>query len=117
MTALLTPPAAKKGTNPLHPDRVLRSALDLAREWTGTVANDPREFDRSMRQLESVVARFRSAFLAQPHMEAEAAVAYHDRAKEELDADFTPLYYRRAVLENVLARYERGATELLRASA
>jgi hypothetical protein len=114
MTQLLTPPVARRATNPLHPDRVLRSAVELGRETMQSIATDPREFERGLSQIETAVARFRSAFMAQPYAAADHALAYHDRAKEELDADFSPLYYRRAVLENVLTRYERAAQDLLR---
>lgn len=117
MTPLLTPPAAKRATNPLHPDRILRSAVELARETTRAVNEDPREFERGLQRIEAAVARFRSAFLAQTGAAAEGALVYHDRAKAELDEEFTPLYYRRAVLENVLTRYERAAQELMRALA
>jgi hypothetical protein len=67
--------------------------------------------------METVVARYRAAFLAQSHGDAEAALAYHDRANQEMNEDFMPLYYRRAILENVVARYERSAGSLQRAFA
>jgi hypothetical protein len=114
MTQLLTPPVARRATNPLHPDRVLRSAVELGRETLQAIADDPRDFDRGLALIETAVARFRSAFLAQPFAAADHALAYHDRSKEDLDADFSPLYYRRAVLENVLTRYDRAAQDLLR---
>jgi hypothetical protein len=115
MTALLSP--NRRGTNPLALDRVLVGALELAGETHRALAANPHDFDRGVRQLETAVARFRSAFLATPRREADAALAYHDRANEELNSDFSPLYYRRGVLENVLTRYERAASELVRALA
>jgi len=59
------------------------------------------------------VRRCRAAFLAQSHPEADGAIAYHDRAKQDLDSEFVPLYYRQAVLANVLARYERTADRMM----
>lgn len=119
MTALLTAPTAKRpATNPLHPDRVLRSAVELAKETMSALSQEnPRDFEHGLALIETAVARFRSAFLAQPYQAAESALAYHDRARAELEEEFTPLYYRRAVLENVLTRYERGAHDMLRALA
>jgi hypothetical protein len=72
------------------------------------------DFDFALMRLETVVARFRAACLAQVSTEADAALAYHDRAVAELNEDFAPLYYRRAVMENVIARYERSAGAMLR---
>ena len=109
MTQVLAP---RRATSPLHPDRVLRSAVELAVDVA-----DPLDFDRALAQIEADIARYRSAFLAQLAPAADTALAYHDRAMAELAEDFSPLYYRRAVLENVLARYERTARELLRAYA
>ena len=110
-TQLLT---ARRSTSPLHPDRVLRLAVEQGTEAVRIVAAaDPRQFDRALTEIETAVARYRSAFLTQLAPQADAALAYHDRANTELAEDFAPLYYRRAVLENVLARYERTAQELL----
>jgi hypothetical protein len=118
MTQLLTPAAPKRlGSRPLDGTRALQAAAELAKEAAAAIAECPENFERALALIETVAARFRSAFLTQTSREAEAALAYHDRAVEELEADFSPLYYRRAVLENVVARYERSAGSLMRALA
>ena len=86
--------------------RALMAAMDFAREADREIA-EKACFDFALTRLETVVSRYRAAFLAQVGAEADAALAYHDRAIAELNEDFSPLYYRRAVLENIAARYER----------
>lgn len=116
MTQLLMNVAPKRlGSRPLDGQMALISASELAAEAAQAIAAHPENFERGIALLETVVARFRAAFLTQTTREAEAALQYHNRANEEL-SEFVPLYYRRAVLENVVARYERSAG-LLRAFA
>lgn len=117
MTQLFANAPKRPGSRPLDPVRALASATELAQEAFAAIAQNPQDFEQAFRLLETVVARYRAAFLAQPSNEAESALAYHDRANEELNGDFVPLYYRRAVLENVVARYERTAGNLKRALA
>lgn len=105
------------GSRPLDGTRALVAASEAAREARQAIAADPMNFDRALPLIEMVVARFRAAFLAQTHAEAEGALAYHDRAMAELADEFVPLYYRRAVLETVIAHYEGSTTTMMRAYA
>ena len=116
MTQMLIQVRTKTNTRPLDGSRALMAAMDFAREADREI-NEKACFDFALTRLETVVSRYRAAFLAQVGAEADAALAYHDRAVAELNEDFSPLYYRRAVLENVVARYERAAGSLLRALA
>lgn len=102
---------------PLDGARALQAAFELASEVVAETQASLTDFDRSLARVELAVRRCRAAFLAQDHHEADAALAYHDRASAELAGEFVPLYYRKAVLDNVLARYERTARGLVRASA
>jgi hypothetical protein len=102
---------------PLDGARILQAAFELAREVAAETAAGAVDFDRSLERVEHAVKRCRAAFLAQDHHEADAALAYHDRASAELAGEFVPLYYRKAVLDNVLARYERAGRALVRTSA
>ena len=113
MTQMLTQVRTKTNTRPLDGSRALLAAGDFAAEVKRDLAEN-QDFDYALVRLEAVVARFRAACLAQVHGEAEAAIAYHNRAVAELNEDFAPLYYRRAVMENVIARYERSADMMLR---
>lgn len=117
MNHMLRSVPVKLGSRPLDGTRALVAAAEAAHEARQAIAADPANFDRALPLIEMVVARFRAAFLAQTHAEAEGALAYHDQAMEELQDGFVPLYYRRAVLENVIARYERTATTVVRAYA
>lgn len=116
MTQMLMQVRTKTNTRPLDGSRALMAAMDYSRDAARELA-DNADFDFALMRMETVVARYRAAFLAQVGAEADAALAYHDRALAELNEDFSPLYYRRAVLENVAARYERIAGSLLRALA
>lgn len=116
MTQMLTQVRTKTNTRPLDGSRALLAASDFAREVYRELAENA-DFDHALMRMETVVARYRAAFLAQVHAEADSALAYHNRAIEELNEDFAPLYYRRAVLENIAARYERTANTMLRALA
>ena len=116
MTQMLIQVRTKTNTRPLDGSRALMAAMDFAREADREIA-EKACFDFALTRLETVVSRYRAAFLAQVGAEADAALAYHDRAIAELNEDFSPLYYRRAVLENIAARYERTAGTLLRALA
>lgn len=109
-------PHARTRSLPLDGARALQAAFELASQVLaeGVQASD---FDAALARVEHAVRRCRAAFLAQDHHEADAALAYHDRASAELAGEFVPLYYRKAVLDNVLARYERAARGLVRASA
>ena len=98
---------------PLDAARALHAAFDLAREVVVETTAGPVDFDRALQRVEAAIKRCRSAFLAQTHQEAEAALAYHKQAEAELNDGFVPLYYRKAVLDNVLARYERTAARLV----
>lgn len=102
---------------PLDGARALQTAFELASEVVAETNAGPVDFDRALMRVELAVKRCRAAFLAQDHHEADAALAYHDRASAELAGEFVPLYYHKAVLDNVLARYERAARGLVRASA
>lgn len=102
---------------PLDGARALQSAYELAAEVIAEAAAGTVDFDRALARVELAVRRCRAAFLAQDHHEADAALGYHDRASTELASEFVPLYYRKAVLDNVLVRYERAARGLVRASA
>src|SRR4051812_16747198 len=113
MTQMLTQVRTKTNTRPLDGSRALVAAAEYAAQVNREIA-DNADFDHALMRLETVVARYRAACLAQVHAEADAALVYHDRAIAELNEDFAPLYYRRAVLENVAARYERGAKMMLR---
>lgn len=116
MTQMLMQVRTKTNTRPLDGSRALLSAMDFSRDAARELAANS-DFDFALLRMETVVSRYRAAFLAQVGAEADAALAYHDRAIDELNSDFSPLYYRRAVLENVAARYERIAGSLLRALA
>lgn len=102
---------------PLDGARALQAAYELACEVVAETTAGQVDFDRSLARVELAVKRCRAAFLAQDHHEADAALAYHNRASNELNGEFVPLYYRKAVLDNVLARYERAARGLVRVSA
>lgn len=102
---------------PLDGARALQAAFELASEVVAETTAGCVDFDRALARVELAVRRCRAAFLAQDHHEADAALVYHDRAAAELAGEFVPLYYRKAVLDNVLARYERTAHGLVRASA
>lgn len=117
MNQMLTSIPVRLGSRPLDGTRALVAATEAAHEARQTIAADPMNFDRALPLIELVVARFRAAFLAQTHAEAEGALAYHDQAIAELKDEFVPLYYRRAVLENVIARYERSTGGILKAYA
>lgn len=106
---------ARTRSLPLDGARALQAALELATQVVAEGAS--ADFDAALARVEHAVRRCRAAFLAQDHHEADAALAYHDRASAELAGEFVPLYYRKAVLDNVLARYERVARGLVRASA
>ena len=106
---------ARTRSLPLDGARALQAALELAGQVMAEAAS--ADFDAALVRVEHAVRRCRAAFLAQDHHEADAALAYHDRASAELAGEFVPLYYRKAVLDNVLARYERTARGLVRASA
>ncbi|HEY9722746.1 MAG TPA: hypothetical protein V6D47_12095 [Oscillatoriaceae cyanobacterium] len=114
---MMAPKKARTASRPLDGTRALAAASELARETMQAIAANPADFEAAIALMETVVARYRAAFLTQSHAEAEAAIAYHDRACEELRAEFAPLYYRRAVLENVAERYERAMGQLQRALA
>lgn len=105
-------PIKRAITAPLDAGRALLSALDQSKQVKAEIeTHGPEEFERALPMLEALVTRFKSAFLAQAGQDADAALAYHARASEEL-SDFVPLYYRRAVLENVVDRYERTAFQM-----
>lgn len=105
-------PIKRAITAPLDAGRALLAALDQSKSIKAEIeGHGPEEFERALPLLESLVSRFKGAFLAQSHQEADAALAYHARANEEL-SEFVPLYYRRAVLENVVDRYERTAFQM-----
>jgi hypothetical protein len=116
MTQLLTHVRTKTNTRPLDGSRALVAASEYAAQVSREMAENP-DFDYALMAIETVVARYRAACLAQVHAEADAAIAYHNEAIAELNEDFAPLYYRRAVLENVAARYERSTKLMLRALA
>lgn len=98
---------------PLETAGALKAAFDLALEVLRDA--DAADFDRALTRVEQAVSRCRAAFLTQTAPEADAALAYHDQAKQELGDDFVPMYYRKAVLDNVLARYTRSARTLIAA--
>lgn len=102
---------------PLDGARVLRAAFDLASEMVADAQSGNTNFDRALEKLETAMSRCRAAFLAQDHHEADEALRYHERANKELADDFVPLYYRKAVLDNVAARYATAARTMLRATA
>ena len=100
-----TMPLTRTRSLPLDGARALNAALELASEVAAEVGLD---FDRALGRVEMAVARCRAAFLATDHPEADAALRYHERANQELADGFMPLYYRKAVLDNVVARYHRA---------
>lgn len=110
-----TMPLTRTRSLPLDGARALRAALELVSEAVGQagVAN----FDHALDRLELAVSRCRAAFLAQDHHEADAALRYHDRERQKLGDDFVPLFYRKAVLLNVAARYEEAGRTLLRGAS
>ena len=115
-TTVTSLPQKRATSRPLDPSRALASALELAQQTAVAIVEAPQDFERSIRLMETVVARYRAAFLAHSQSEADLAIAYHDRANEEI-REFVPMYYRLAVLENVACRYERAAASLQRALA
>ncbi len=93
-------------------------ALDATVEVARTVARDvtavPQNFEIVLAQLENLVNRFQVILKTCNHPEAESALRYHRRASLEIASEFVPLYYRRAVLDNVLARYIHAGSRLCR---
>lgn len=110
-------PFARTRSLPLDGARALRSAFELATELVAEAQAGNTNFDKALERLERGMGRVKAAFLAQEHVEAEAALRYHERAKQELEGDFVPLYYKKAVLDNVAARYHKAARTMLHATA
>ena len=104
---------ARTRSLPLDGARALRSAFELASELVAEAHAEGMNFDKALERLERGMGRVKAAFLAQDHAEAEAALRYHAAAKQELEGDFVPLYYKKAVLDNVAARYHKAARTML----
>lgn len=117
MTQLLSPSAARRAfSRPLDAKPALQTVFQLAEDAGAKIADRAEDFEYAIGVMESLVSRWRAAFLAQTHSEADHALAYHDRAMAELDG-FVPMYYRRAVMENIAERYRRSAQQMMRESA
>lgn len=99
-------------TGPLDPTKALAYAKASLAEAEAHAAAAPLDLDQGLALVEKAVARFRRAFAFVGAPEANAAVAYHERAEAELAEDFSPLFYREAVLRNVAARYAKVASAL-----
>ena len=74
MTQMLTQVRTKTNTRPLDGSRALLAASDFAREVYADLAENV-DFDHALMRMETVVARYRAAFLAQVHAEADSALA------------------------------------------
>jgi hypothetical protein len=114
---MMTLAPKRPGSRPLDGTRALQAARELAEAARQAIALAPQDFENAIRLTETVVARYRSACLALPSSEAEGAIRHHDRAFEEMNREFTPIYYRLGVLENIATRYERIAAQMMRALA
>ena len=112
-----TQPFARTRSLPLDGARALRAAFELASELVAEAQGGPSNFDKALDKLETALGRCKAAFLAQDHSEAAEALRYHQQASQELNDGFVPLYYRKAVLDNVAARYQKAARTMLHATA
>lgn len=92
--------------------QALVATVEVARSVARDIATEPQNFDLVLAQLENLVNRFQVILKTFEHPEAESALRYHTRASLEIDSEFVPLYYRRAVLDNVLARYIHAGARL-----
>lgn len=112
MPGFTTTAVRRAVTGPLDPTKALAYAKATLAEVEAQRQEAPLDLDRGLALVEKAVARFRRAFAFLGAPEATAALAYHDRAEAELSEDFSPLFYREAVLHNVAARYAKVAASL-----
>lgn len=99
-------------TGPLDPTKAMAYAKATLAEAEAHASAAPLDLDQGLSLVEKAVARFRQAFTSVGAPEAAAAVAYHERAEAELAEDFSPLFYREAVLRSVAARYAKVAAAI-----
>jgi hypothetical protein len=77
----------------------------------GTASEAPLTLEATLTRLEWLTTQYRLLLLEDRSTCSQVSeiVTYHERLLAEMRDDFTPLYYKLGVFENILSRYQAYA--------